>query len=142
MGAGAYHSGGLVGDFAGQRRYVPAALFETAPRAHRGLGPDEMPIVARRGEGVFTPRQMDNADAILRGALAGGKGAGDVQVQVVINDQRSGNAAPVKVKQGVGPGGMRQVEIVIRDTVRKGIVNGDYDTAAKQSWGVSRRGSS
>ncbi len=39
-GAGRYHGGGLVGGFGS------------------GLGPGEIPIIARRGEGVFTPEQM------------------------------------------------------------------------------------
>lgn len=52
------HSGGIVGQIAGSR-YVHPAYFDNAPRFHTGgIVGGEVPIVARRGEGVFTPAQM------------------------------------------------------------------------------------
>ena len=47
----------------GRRRLASPELFAHAPRHHRGgiagqLRPGEVPIIAERGEGVFTPEQM------------------------------------------------------------------------------------
>ena len=69
------HTGGIVGE-GRDMRAVPAHLFDGARRFHSGgiLGPDEEPIIARRGEGVFTPEQMS------RMAPAGG---GNIRVEIV-----------------------------------------------------------
>ncbi len=53
-----FHKGGIVGQESQTSRFVSSAAFATAPRAHKGFMPDEVPIVAKRGEGVFTPEQM------------------------------------------------------------------------------------
>jgi hypothetical protein len=53
------HSGGIVGSAPTFYRTVPDTVFASAPRLHDGFAPDEYPAILRRGEGVFTPRQMD-----------------------------------------------------------------------------------
>ncbi len=59
LGAFPFHSGGVVGH-GSPSRLVPAMAFASAPRFHAGgfIGPGEVPIIARRGEGVLTPEQM------------------------------------------------------------------------------------
>ena len=56
------HAGLLVGRSGGVRRLAPPEVFAAAPRYHAGgiagLLPDEVTIIVRRGEGVFTPEQM------------------------------------------------------------------------------------
>lgn len=53
------HSGGIVGSEATFTRYVHPAYFDDAPRMHTGgIAGDEVPIIAKKGEGVFTPGQM------------------------------------------------------------------------------------
>lgn len=58
-----HHSGGLVGN-RGLTRSVSALAFLGAPKFHTGgivgggLLPSEVPIIAQKGEGVFTPDQM------------------------------------------------------------------------------------
>jgi hypothetical protein len=53
------HGGGVVGaDAPARSGYIHPAYFETAPRFHNGLMPDEFPAVLQKGEGVFTPAQM------------------------------------------------------------------------------------
>jgi lambda family phage tail tape measure protein len=58
---GLFHEGGTVGELPPVSRYADAALFERAPRYHGGgfagsdLLPDEVPIIARRGELVVPP---------------------------------------------------------------------------------------
>lgn len=71
--SGVYHGGGIAGD-GGMTRRVDAAAFIGAHRFHTGkapwLGSGEMPAIIQKGEGIFTPRQMNNADELFR-ALAG-----------------------------------------------------------------------
>jgi hypothetical protein len=54
-----WHTGGVIGAPSATRD-VPMSIFEGAPRFHTGglIGSDEVPIIARKGEGVFTPEQM------------------------------------------------------------------------------------
>jgi hypothetical protein len=53
------HGGGIVGSEATFTRYVHPAHFNDAPRFHTGgIAGDEVPIIARKGEGVFTAGQM------------------------------------------------------------------------------------
>lgn len=61
---GMAHSGGVVG--AGlQRKFASSLAFINAPKFHTGgivgsrLRRDEVPIIAKKGEGVFTPEQME-----------------------------------------------------------------------------------
>jgi hypothetical protein len=68
---GSAHSGGIVGDL-GETRTVSPAVFAGADRFHGGgLVGDEEPIIAKRGEGVFTPEQMQALAPIS--AAGGGK---------------------------------------------------------------------
>lgn len=57
--AGVRHSGGMV-NLSGATRQISALAFAGAPRFHTGgiIGKDEVPIIAQRGEGVFTAEQM------------------------------------------------------------------------------------
>jgi hypothetical protein len=58
-GIGLFHAGGIVGGFAPSVRSVDMSLFSGAPRFAAGRIVDgEVPIVAHKGEGVFTPAQM------------------------------------------------------------------------------------
>ena len=53
------HDGGMVGTDVTFNRYVHPAYFDNAPRFHDGgIAGDEVPIIAKAGEGVFTPAQM------------------------------------------------------------------------------------
>jgi hypothetical protein len=54
-----FHMGGIVGSEPTFNRYVHPSYFEDAPRFHTGgIAGDEIPIIAKKGEGVFTPGQM------------------------------------------------------------------------------------
>jgi lambda family phage tail tape measure protein len=61
---GLFHEGGVVGERSSSMRYADAAVFEHAPRYHgggfagSGLLPDEVPIIARRGELVVPPERV------------------------------------------------------------------------------------
>jgi len=61
---GLFHEGGIAGERPPAVRYADAAVFERAPRYHgggfagSGLLPDEVPIIARRGELVVPPERV------------------------------------------------------------------------------------
>jgi len=58
--SGLFHAGGIVGA-PGTSRMVPAMAFAGAPKMHSGgLLADEIPIIARKGEGVLTEKQMQS----------------------------------------------------------------------------------
>lgn len=59
FGVGVAHTGSVVGQDNLATRVVPASAFAGATRFHGGgvIG-GEVPIIAQRGEGVFTPAQM------------------------------------------------------------------------------------
>jgi Lambda phage tail tape-measure protein (Tape_meas_lam_C) len=61
---GVFHEGGIADARAPAVRYADTAVFEHAPRYHgggfagSGLLPDEVPIIARRGELVVPPERV------------------------------------------------------------------------------------
>lgn len=61
---GLFHTGGIVGNTASAHKFASSAAFLNAPKFHTGgivgggLLPSEVPIIAKKGEGVFTPEQM------------------------------------------------------------------------------------
>ena len=79
------HSGGIVGSEATFSRYVHPTYFDNAPKFHTGgIAGDEVPIIAKRGEGVFTPGQM---------AAMGGGNSGPPIITNVTIDARGADAA-------------------------------------------------
>ena len=69
---GLFHEGGIAGERPPAVRYADAALFEHAPRYHgggfagSGLLPDEVPIIARRGELVVPPERIVREEKTAR----------------------------------------------------------------------------
>lgn len=54
-----FHGGGVVGGRSTFSRFVHPAYFDNAPRFHGGgIAGDEVPVIAKKGEGIFTPEQM------------------------------------------------------------------------------------
>jgi hypothetical protein len=68
----AVHKGGIAGERPTRVRYADAALFDHAPRYHgggfagSGLLPDEVPIIARRGELVVPPERVVREEKTAR----------------------------------------------------------------------------
>lgn len=81
ISAGLAHSGGVAGGVMEASRNVNAALFGNATRYHGGgIVPGEVPIIAKHGEGIFTPEQMSHLQ------IAGqSQGQGNVQINVTVN---------------------------------------------------------
>lgn len=89
------HTGGVVGALPSSRS-VPAMAFAGAPRMHGGglIGPDEVPVIAKRGETILTPGQA---------AAAGGS-------DVVVNVYPPAGETP-RVERRKGPGGEVMVDV-------------------------------
>jgi lambda family phage tail tape measure protein len=70
--SGVFHDGGIVGERPTAVRYTDASLFEHAPRYHgggfagSGLLPEEVPIIARRGELVVPPERIVREEKTAR----------------------------------------------------------------------------
>ena len=120
----AFHSGGIVGS-GGEARYVHPGHFDAAPRFHSGgFAGDEVPIIAQRGEGVFTKAQM---------ASMGGHSP--VNINVVNNH----SSAAVDVQQQKRPDGGVDIYAVITDAVNKHVASGGLDGAMRGRYGAQIR---
>lgn len=76
LGFAKAHTGGVAGEDGLQKTYVSPLVFAGAPKFHTGgIVGDEVPVIARRGEGIFTRSQMK--------ALGGAQTAVNVNVNVV-----------------------------------------------------------
>jgi lambda family phage tail tape measure protein len=71
-GFGLFHEGGVVGENPPGARYADPGIFDQAPRYHgggfagSGLLPDEVPIIARRGELVVPPERIVREESTER----------------------------------------------------------------------------
>jgi phage-related minor tail protein len=69
---GLFHGGGIAGEHAPAVRYADATVLEHAPRYHgggfagSGLLPDEVPIIARRGELIVPPERVVREEKAAR----------------------------------------------------------------------------
>jgi hypothetical protein len=110
-GVSVKHDGGMSGDAGGRYRYIHPAYFDDARRLHgggMGLANDEEPVIIQKGEGVFTPRQMDNAGALLSSALsAAGRGG---QLDIVVHGDFQ---AQMRHEETRGPNGEARLDIFI-----------------------------
>jgi lambda family phage tail tape measure protein len=72
------------------------------------------------------------------GVSGGGGGGGDVQI--IVNDMRSGkDSAPVEATSTQGPGGMRQIQILVRDEIRRSMSAGEFDRTMQANFGSTRQ---
>ena len=55
------HAGWSVGSLPSATRNVASSIFNSAPRLHNGLAPDEFPAILQRGEAVLTKKQQESA---------------------------------------------------------------------------------
>ncbi|AWK87653.1 hypothetical protein [Azospirillum thermophilum] len=115
-----YHTGGLVGQGGMPSRSVPSSLFAGAPRFHTGgLVSGEVPIIARKGEAVFTPEQMDNADQLIRAASSGGQTV-TVNNEITVNGGSSGNKEQDQaLAQRIGKEIESRLRVVVNSELRQ-----------------------
>ena len=84
------HAGGMVSDMA-----LP---FQS----------DEIPIIAKRGEAIFTPKQMDKADALIQSSMRSG-------ASVNINVHNNAGVA-VEAKHNSTENNQTNIDIIINET--------------------------
>ena len=109
---GVAHTGGILGRDSLMKRLVDPGVFSKAPRFHTGgiIGSDEVPIIARRGEGVFTPEQMSQ--------LGGGVGTNNV-VTIAPAITLNAQGGTKEQNQDLADQFARQIEPAIRGIVVK-----------------------
>lgn len=87
------HSGGVIGTDSLSSKVASPAVFANAPRYHTGgLVGDEIPIIAKRGETVFTKGQMDALGAELNNKP-------NVSVNINVHNNASGTTAKATSSQ-------------------------------------------
>lgn len=73
-------------------------------------------------EAVMPLTRLPDGDLGVRGT---GRDGGNQYVQII--DQRSASAPPVETRETVLPNGDRQLQVYIRDVVKQGIAQGEFD---------------
>lgn len=105
------HSGGLVGVDQFASRSASAALFANAPRFHGGgIVGNEVPIIAQKGEAIFTPGQLR-----ALGGMVGGRS--DVRVEVHVQNNVGGATARVEHRQQ--PDGSTRLDVILEQIESK-----------------------
>lgn len=123
--AAIHHTGGIVGGDAMPTRSVHSSLFAGAPRFHTGgIAGDEVPIIARRGEGVFTQGQM---------AALGGGGAS--APNIVINNHTD---AQPQVSRGSNGDVTITLKKMVDSAVGDSLSTGTGKRVLKSQYGVNQ----
>ncbi len=118
LGFATAHSGGIVGSDALRTTYASPAVFSNAPRFHSGgIVGDEVPIIAKRGEGVFTREQMK--------ALGDTGARVSVNVNVINNASSEVKATVKKTDQGNGTFNLDVMIEKIEGAIGKNIGKGE-----------------
>lgn len=118
------HTGGVIGTDTLSSRQISPDVFEGAPRYHTGgLVGDEIPIIAKRGETVFTKGQMDalgtelnsktsvnvnvnvhnNASGTKASASANKDAQGNVSIDVIVEQIESSIGKNISKGEGLSP---------------------------------------
>lgn len=119
MGFGTAHTGGIVGADTLKTTYASPTVFSGAPKFHKGgIVGDEVPIIAKRGEGVFTKEQMK--------ALGNGSGTEvNVNVNVMNNAASEVKTSVSKTNLGNGDFSLDVVIEKIEGAIGKNISKGE-----------------
>jgi lambda family phage tail tape measure protein len=106
------HTGGVLGSDSLERRSVDSGLFASAQRFHTGglpgLGPDEVPIIAKVGEEVLTGDDPRHRANLSRG---NGSAAPVVIVQPTINNSVANTQARTETR--TGPNGEVMIDVFV-----------------------------
>ena len=105
------HTGGVIGSDSLVSKSVHPSVFNAAPRFHTGgIVGNEVPIIAKKGEAVFTPGQMQ----LLGGAL---QSKPNVNVSVKVENNVAGAEASATVRRDSA--GNLDLNIVIEEVESK-----------------------
>jgi TP901 family phage tail tape measure protein len=98
--------GGMVGRTGAPRARVPASMFAGAGSYAMG---GAVPVIAHKGEGIFTPKQMNNADMLFAKLQQNSSPSVTVNISTP-----PGTSATVQEKRGGGAGGQDvQMEVLV-----------------------------
>lgn len=126
------HSGTIIGSEPTATRAVDPALFNSARKHH--LGSRERPVIVEEDEGIFTPRQMDNADNLFKAAMAAPKFTVNVY-------ENTGNAR-VRVEQNQTADGGFSIDVMIdevEERISQRMQNGEgLSTFFESQYGANR----
>lgn len=118
MGFATAHSGGVIGTDSLSSKTASVDVFANAPRFHSGgIVGDEVPIIAMRGEGVFTREQMK--------ALGDTGARVSVNVNVINNASSEVKAIVKKTDQGNGTFNLDVMIEKIEGAIGKNIGKGE-----------------
>ena len=110
---GTAHTGGVIGGDTLATKYVHPAVFADAPRFHTGgLVGGEVPIIAKEGEGVFTPEQMRALAPVERVQQVIAKTSGEQTTPVKINIINNAAGTEVRQQTRQGAGGL-ELDVII-----------------------------
>lgn len=105
------HTGGIVGSETPVSRYVHPSYFDNAPKFHNGgIVAGEVPIIAKKGEGVFTPGQM---------AAMGTKSGSDMNVTYAPVYQLTGTAEEIEKIKAAAENDRKQFTANVISTVKR-----------------------
>lgn len=166
----AYHEGGTFAGPAlaamillktgAQVKKIKSQSFNTGGYVSGSGGPtsDSIPAYLSNGEYVMKAEAVKrlgikNLDMLNQGKMSGfnlggvvgvmatgNSNSGSGGVNVIINDMRSANSAPVETEESTDSNGMRQIKVTIRDTVTELVNTGALDSVMGRNYGVSRQG--
>jgi len=113
------HTGGIIGQTALRGRmaspvsFIGAKKYHTGGIVNKGLLPSEVPIIAKKGEGVFTPEQMEAMGSFQQNQ------AFQINAPITVN----GSAGTPEQNEDLAKKMAKQMEVtmrtVIADEVRK-----------------------
>lgn len=118
MPFGIAHTGGIMGSSSLMQKNASPAIFKGAPKYHSGgvlggalnaLNPSEMPIIAKKHEGIFTPEQMS--------ALAPVSSMSGQQFQISAPVTVNGSAGTPEQNDDLARKMARELESTMRGTV-------------------------
>ena len=135
-GAEVGETGGIVGKLGGPKAQVPSFMFAGAQEYAKG---GAVPVLAHQGEGIFTPKQMDNADRLFASMAQ----APATPPRVTVNiSTPAGTEASVSQKQSGAGGQDLQMDVMVEQVENRMSQNiqsgGGLASTMEQQYGLDR----